>query len=116
MTGIKPSSHGIVVDHVESGVRYAISDRNYDVKVHRKVRDLGPGESVLGFQPKRRGDLGETLQDASGPLGSSAPTGASAGDQAVGSGDSPQTPGGSTGHTKTEGSASAVSQDKKEGN
>ena len=53
MTGIKPSSHGIVVDHKESGVRYAVSDRNYNEKIHRKVRDLRPGETVLGYQPKR---------------------------------------------------------------
>lgn len=53
MTGIKPSSHGIVVDHKESGVRYAVSDRNYNEKIHRKVRDLRPGETVVGYQPKR---------------------------------------------------------------
>lgn len=57
MSNIKPSSHGIVVDHIESNVRYAISDKNYNQKVHRKVRDLKPGETVLGFRPKRKGDL-----------------------------------------------------------
>lgn len=68
MTGIKPSSHGIVVDHKESGTRYAISDKNYDEKVHRKVRDLRAGETVLGYQPKRREQLsgGESPQSGTG--------------------------------------------------
>lgn len=52
MTGIKPSDHGIVVDNTENGRRYAISDRNYNPKVHRKVRDLRPGESVTSYRPK----------------------------------------------------------------
>lgn len=62
MTGIKPSSHGIVVEHKESGVRFAISDKNYDEKVHRKVRDLRAGETVRGYAPRRK----ESLQDAVG--------------------------------------------------
>lgn len=68
MTGIKPSSHGIVVDHKESGTRFAISDRNYDEKVHRKVRDLKPGETVLGYKPKRReaSEGGESPQGGTG--------------------------------------------------
>lgn len=52
MTESKPSSHGIVVDHRESGVRYAVSDANFNPQVHRRVRDLKPGESVLGYRPK----------------------------------------------------------------
>lgn len=59
MTGIKPSSHGIVVEHKESGVRYAISDSNYNEKAHRKVRDLRPGETVLGYRPKRGSEASE---------------------------------------------------------
>jgi hypothetical protein len=47
-------SRGIVVDHKESGVRYAISEKNFNGKVHTKVRALNPGETVLGFQPKRK--------------------------------------------------------------
>ncbi|QKY80313.1 hypothetical protein SEA_MERCEDES_13 [Microbacterium phage Mercedes] len=66
MTGIKPSTHGIVVDHKESGTRYAISDRNYDEKVHRKVRDLRPGETVLGYRPKRREAVEAARKDQSG--------------------------------------------------
>jgi hypothetical protein len=58
MTAIKPSDHGIVVDHVESNIRFAISDANYDVKVHRKVRDLEPGESVTNYAPRPKESLG----------------------------------------------------------
>lgn len=58
MTSIKPSDHGIVVDHVETGIRYAISDSNYDVKRHRKVRDLEPHETVYGYKPRPREALG----------------------------------------------------------
>ena len=52
-------ANGIVVDHKESGVRYAISERNFNHKVHTKIRDLKPGETVLGFKPLRKGALGE---------------------------------------------------------
>lgn len=45
---------GIVVDHKESGVRYAISEKNFNSKVHKRVRDLLPGETVVGFAPKRK--------------------------------------------------------------
>jgi len=65
MTEIKPSSHGIVVEHKESGVRYAVSDKNYNSKVHRKVRDLKPGETVIGYQPRKA----ESLSDAVAPSG-----------------------------------------------
>lgn len=112
MTAIKPSSHGIVVDHVESGVRYAISDKNYNPKVNRKVRDLKPGETVRGFQPLRHEALGgetgaleatvapentaETVSENSDGLKEvSAKTGKA---------------------TQTEGASSGASQDKKEGN
>lgn len=55
MANIKPSDHGIVVEHKESGMRYAISDRNYNEKIHRKVRDLRPGESRLTYRPRQGG-------------------------------------------------------------
>ncbi|QZD98602.1 hypothetical protein SEA_JEMERALD_14 [Microbacterium phage Jemerald] len=97
MTGIKPSSHGIVVEHKESGVRYAVSDRNYNEKIHRKVRDLRPGETVLGYTPKRPGALVEAE-------GSGAGSPDAAGTQAV----SPQT----SGEDKTEG-ANPGTQEKK---
>jgi hypothetical protein len=99
MTGIKPSSHGIVVDHKESGVRYAVSDRNYNEKIHRKVRDLRPGETVLGYRPKRRQEAGEGQ-------GSPAPTQDAAGDQEVGSSDQrkdTKTEGANTGTQEKEG-------------
>ena len=68
MTGIKPSTHGIVVDHKESGTRFAISDKNYNEKLHRKVRDLRPGETVWGYVPKRREQLsaGESPESGTG--------------------------------------------------
>jgi hypothetical protein len=52
MSQIKPSSHGIVVEGKESGLRYASHDRNFDPKTERKVRDLLPGESVLSYPVK----------------------------------------------------------------
>lgn len=52
MSTIKPSDHGIVVEHKESGVRFAVSDANHDPKSERKVRDLRAGESVLSYVPK----------------------------------------------------------------
>lgn len=86
MSQIKPSSHGIVVEHKESGAHYAISDRNYNSDVHRKVRDLNPGETVLGFKPLRK----ESLSDAVERQADKAPA-----------------------TSKTEGSASAGAQDTK---
>lgn len=60
MTGIQPSSHGIVVESKENGVHFAISDKNFNSKIHRKVRDLRAGETVRGYKPRRK----ESLQDA----------------------------------------------------
>lgn len=56
MSNLKPSSHGIVVENKESGVRYAVSDANYDPTSERKVRDLKPGESVRSYAPKQGSD------------------------------------------------------------
>lgn len=47
-------SKGIVVDHKDTQLRYAISEHNFNPKVHTKVRDLKPGESILSFRPKKR--------------------------------------------------------------
>lgn len=66
MANIKASSHGIVVEHKESGTRYAVSDRNYNPDVHRKIRDLRPGETVIGFRPKRKISAGDAEGQASG--------------------------------------------------
>lgn len=71
MSQLKPSSHGIVVDHKETGVRYAISDVNYNPNIHAKVRDLKPGESVLAYRPRAK----ESLQDAVGTQGTPKATG-----------------------------------------
>lgn len=108
MTGIKPSTHGIVVDHKESGVRYAVSDKNYNEKIHRKVRDLKPGETVRAFQPLRREALGGGSES---PEATGTP-----GDPAKPVSESSEGLTGTSGHTKTEGAAPVASQDKKEGN
>lgn len=52
-------SNGIVVDHKENGRRYAISEKNFNPKIHDKVRELKPGETILGFKPKAKGALVE---------------------------------------------------------
>lgn len=77
-------AHGIVVDHKESGVRYAISEINFNSTVHDKVRELRAGETVLGYKPKPKEALGDQ--------GSPSPTPKAANDQAVVSGDSQPTP------------------------
>lgn len=66
MTGIKPSSHGIVVEHKDNGIHYAVSDQNYNEKVHRKVRDLKPGETVRSYKPKRAESLAEIADQTEG--------------------------------------------------
>lgn len=58
-------SKGIVVEHKESGVRYAISEENQDKNTERKVRDLKPGETILGYVPK----LGPAAQQEDGDEG-----------------------------------------------
>lgn len=50
---------GFVVDHKGNGMRYAVSVGNYNPKIHKKVRDLRPGETVLGYRPKSRCPLTE---------------------------------------------------------
>lgn len=97
MTGIKPSTHGIVVEHKENGTHYAVSDRNYNPDVHRKVRDLRPGETVLGYKPKPKQALASEDQASSGDEAYVAGSPDAAGTQAV----SPQT----QGKDKTEGAA-----------
>jgi hypothetical protein len=48
------TSNGIVVDHKDSNVRYAISEANFDERFHVKVRDLKQHETVRGYKPKPR--------------------------------------------------------------
>lgn len=45
---------GIVVDFIETDIRGAIHERNFNPKIHKRVRDLRPGETVIGFTPKPR--------------------------------------------------------------
>lgn len=109
MTGIKPSTHGIVVDHKESGIRFAISDRNYNEKVHRKVRDLRPGETVHGFRPKRRTEGSEAASSPQGGTGTPETNASAARDSSEALSDGHA---GSSVATQTEGSAPAASQEK----
>ena len=50
---------GVVVDHKETGIRYAISEKNFNPDIHKRVRDLKPGETVLSFQPVARKTIGD---------------------------------------------------------
>ncbi|QDF15977.1 hypothetical protein H3N89_gp12 [Microbacterium phage MonChoix] len=57
-------SAGIVVKHKESGVQYAISEGNFNSKVHEKVRDLKPGESVRTYAPRKPEPISEVVNPA----------------------------------------------------
>ena len=105
MAEIQPSDHGIVVDHKDTDVRYAVSDHNFNPKVHRKVRDLKPGESVQGYRPK----LSETVEAGQG--GTSAPAAPTKSEGGVSEALSEST-GSSRKATQTEGAATAASQEK----
>ena len=102
MTGTKPSTYGIVVDHKESGVRYAISDKNYDERVHRKVRNLKPGESVQGYVAKVLSDAAISASDPNTPTG-----------QEKSAKDESGVRNEDAGHTKPEGSAAAGTKEAK---
>lgn len=54
MSDPKKTSRGYVVEHKESGVRYAVSPGNFNEKIHTKVRNLKPGETVLGYAPRAK--------------------------------------------------------------
>lgn len=43
---------GIVVENLETGNWYARSEQNLDANTERKVRDLNPGETIIGFRHK----------------------------------------------------------------
>lgn len=108
MADIKPSDHGIVVEHKENGMRFAISDKNYDEKVHCKVRDLRAGETVRGYQPERR----EASEGGESPQGGTSTPEKAAKSE---SGRSEALADGSAGSAKatpTEGAAPAASQEK----
>ena len=57
---------GIVVEHKESGVRYAVLEEHYDTKLHKRIRDLKPGETVLGYVPRYVEPLGDQDGETSG--------------------------------------------------
>lgn len=65
----KPVStvRGFVVDHKTSKARYAVSPGNFNDKVHTKVRELKPGETVLGFRPRRAENLQATPAPSQAP-------------------------------------------------
>lgn len=45
---------GLVVDDINSGVRFAVSAANYDPETQNIVRELKPWETVQGFRPRRK--------------------------------------------------------------
>lgn len=92
----EPSNHGIVVEHKDSGLRYASLDANFDPENERYVRDLRPEESVLSYRPKTRVEYDIHEQEV-------------AEQEAISLG-LPELA------TQTEGAASADSPEKKEGN
>lgn len=55
---------GFVVEHVRTGVRYAVSEENVDPTHERVVRPLEPGETVLGFRPKAPDKTRKAIQKA----------------------------------------------------
>ena len=112
MSNIKPSDHGIVVEHKESGLRYASLDANFDPTNERKVRDLKPGESVFSYAPKTK-EASEGSEDVPEGQQSPSPTGALASEQSGRSATPAETQGKAT---TAEGAASAATQGKKEGN
>lgn len=107
----EPSNHGIVVEHKDSGLRYASLDANFDPENERYVRDLRPEESVLSYRPKTRVEYDTYEQEV-------------AEQEAISLGltelerhaDSEAAKARAELATQTEGAASADSPEKKEGN
>lgn len=96
-------SRGIVVDHKETGIRYAVSESNFRDELHEYVRELSPGETIVAFRPRPR-------EPQEIPGGTST-RGNSAGDSEEDLGTAEGTwPEDSVGYTQTEGS----NQDTKE--
>lgn len=52
---------GIVVESKSSGIRFAISEENFREKLHTKIRDLKPHESVLSYKPSKKAPLQENV-------------------------------------------------------
>lgn len=55
MPEAKDKDHGLgyVVDNKEAQARHAVSVDNFNPNKHSKVRPLKPGETPLGFKPRR---------------------------------------------------------------
>lgn len=68
---------GIVVESLSSGNRYARSERNFNPEREKKVRDLKPGETVIGFKTREKKVLSHE-EDA--PVLFDMPEGSPAGD------------------------------------
>lgn len=60
-------SAGYVVEHKESGIRYATSAHNFDKAKERKIRDLKPHETVRGYKPRYVNNREEEAAAASPP-------------------------------------------------
>lgn len=63
-------SKGIVVQHRDSNVRYAVSEENHDKASEDFIRDLKPGETILGYTPKqapKKGEADPELDEATEP-------------------------------------------------
>lgn len=68
---------GIVVESLSSGNQYARSERNFNPEREKKVRDLKPGETVIGFKTRENKVLSHE-EDA--PVLFDMPEGSPAGD------------------------------------
>jgi hypothetical protein len=56
------ASKGIIVKLKENGIQIAISESNFNKKLHEKVRDLKPGESVRTYAPRKPEPLSEAVR------------------------------------------------------
>ena len=45
---------GIIVENLSSGTRRAISESNFNPDREKKIRDMKPGETVIGFVPRAK--------------------------------------------------------------
>lgn len=94
---------GYVVEHKDlPGTRYGVSERNYNPKIHKKIRDLKPGETPVGYRPRRTGALQQETQQGLG----------SAGGSNEAAGDAAETSASASSVNETEGSAPADAKGK----
>ena len=45
---------GYVVESLETGLRYARSEKNFNPDREKKIRELKPGESSIAYQPRQK--------------------------------------------------------------